>query len=71
MIKFYYHPSPNPAKVALLLEETGLDYEVVPIDTRKGEQFAASYIAINPNAKTSALIEGEAVLFDSNAILLY
>ncbi len=32
MIKFYYHPSPNPAKVALLLEEAGLEYELVPVD---------------------------------------
>jgi GST-like protein len=71
MIKFYYHPSPNPAKVALLLEETGLKYEVVPVDTRKGEQFAPAFLAINPNAKTPALVDGDAVLFDSNAILLY
>jgi len=40
MLKFYYHPSPNPTKVALFLEESGLPYEVVPIDTRKGEQFS-------------------------------
>ena len=37
MIKFYYHPSPNPAKVALFLEETGLPYEMMPVDTRKGD----------------------------------
>jgi GST-like protein len=71
MIKFYYHPSPNPAKVALLLEETGLDYEVVPVDTRKGEQFTPAFLAINPNAKTPALTDGEAVVFDSSAIMLY
>jgi len=71
MIKFYYHPSPNPAKVALLLEETGLPYEVVPVDTRKGEQFAPAFLQINPNAKTPALLDGEVRLFDSNAILLY
>jgi GSH-dependent disulfide-bond oxidoreductase len=71
MIKFYYHPSPNPAKVALLLEETGLPYELVPVDTRKGEQHKAAFTAINPNAKTPALVDGEAVVFDSNAILLY
>lgn len=71
MIKFYYHPSPNPAKVALLLEETGLPYELVPVDTRKGEQHEASFTAINPNAKTPALVDGDAVVFDSNAILLY
>ncbi|MDZ4282091.1 MAG: glutathione S-transferase N-terminal domain-containing protein [Hydrogenophaga sp.] len=71
MIKFYYHPSPNPAKVALLLEETGLPYELVPVDTRKGEQHEAAFMAINPNAKTPALVDGDAVVFDSNAILLY
>jgi GSH-dependent disulfide-bond oxidoreductase len=71
MIKFYYHPSPNPEKVALLLEELGLPYEVVPVDTRKGEQFRPEFLALNPNAKTPALTDGDAVVFDSNAILLY
>jgi GST-like protein len=71
MLKFYYHPSPNPAKVALFLEEAALPYELVPVDTRRGEQFQLSFLAINPNAKTPALIDGDATLFDSNAILLY
>lgn len=71
MITFYFHPSPNPAKVALFLEEAGLAYEVMPIDTRKGEQFAPAFLAINPNAKTPALTDGDATLFDSTAILLY
>lgn len=71
MIKFYYHPSPNPAKVALFLEESGLPYELMPVDTRKGEQFAPSYLAINPNAKTPAIVDGDTAVFDSNAILLY
>jgi GST-like protein len=71
MIKLYYHPSPNPAKVALFLEEAGLPYEVVPVDTRKGEQHSDGFRAINPNAKTPALVDGDAVVFDSNAILLY
>jgi GST-like protein len=71
MIRLYYHPSPNPEKVALLLEETGLAYEVVPIDTRKGEQFNADFLKINPNGKTPALTDGDIRVFDSNAILLY
>jgi GST-like protein len=71
MIKFYYHPSPNPAKVALFLEESGLPYEIVPVDTRKGEQFAPAFLAINPNGKTPAIVDGDARVFDSNAILLY
>jgi GSH-dependent disulfide-bond oxidoreductase len=71
MLKFYYHPAPNPAKVALMLEEIGLPYEVVPVDTRKGEQFSPAYRAINPNSKTPALEDGDVKVFDSNAILLY
>jgi len=71
MIKFYYHPSPNPAKVALFLEEAGLPYELMPIDTRKGEQFKPEFLAVNPNAKTPAIVDGDATVFDSNAILLY
>ncbi|MBV8566971.1 MAG: glutathione S-transferase N-terminal domain-containing protein [Methylobacteriaceae bacterium] len=71
MLKFYYHPSPNPAKVALFLEESGLPYELVPVDTRKGEQFDPSFLAINPNGKTPAIVDGDVTVFDSNAILLY
>lgn len=71
MIKLYYHPSPNPAKVALFLEEAGLPYEMVPVDTRKGDQFKPDFLAINPNAKTPALTDGDVTIFDSNAILLY
>jgi GSH-dependent disulfide-bond oxidoreductase len=71
MIKLYYHPSPNPAKIALFLEETNLPYELVPVDTRKGDQHLPAFLAINPNAKTPALTDGDAVVFDSTAILLY
>lgn len=71
MLKFYFHTSPNPMKVALFLEESGLPYELMPIDTRKGEQHSPAYLAINPNAKTPAIVDGDATVFDSNAILLY
>ena len=71
MIKFYFNLSPNPMKVAMLLEELGVLYEPVPVDPRKGEQFASDYLAINPNAKVPAIIDDGATVFDSNAILLY
>lgn len=71
MIKFYYNTAPNPMKVALFLEEAGLPYEAIPVDTRKGEQHDAAFTAINPNAKLPALVDGETTVFDSNAILLY
>ena len=71
MLKFYSNGSPNPTKVALFLEEAGLPYEAIPVDTRKGQQFAAEYLAINPNAKVPAIVDGDVTVFDSNAILLY
>ncbi|NKB56384.1 MAG: glutathione S-transferase family protein [Alphaproteobacteria bacterium] len=71
MLKFYYNTGPNPMKVALFLEESGLAYEPIPVDTRKGEQHTPEYLAINPNAKAPSLVDGDTTLFDSNAILLY
>ena len=71
MIKFYYNLAPNPTKVALCLEEMGLPYELMPVDTRKGEQHTPQFLAVNPNAKVPAIVDGDATIFDSNAILLY
>jgi GSH-dependent disulfide-bond oxidoreductase len=71
MLKFYYSGAPNPTKVALFLEEAGLPYEPIPVDTRRGEQHRPEYLAINPNAKVPAIVDGDVTVFDSNAILLY
>ena len=71
MLKFYFIGSPNPTKVALFLEEAGLAYEPIPVDTRKGEQFEPDYLKINPNGKVPAIVDGATTVFDSNAILLY
>ena len=71
MLKFYYSGAPNPTKVALFLEESGLPYEAIPVDTRKGEQHQPEFLKINPNAKVPAIVDGDATVFDSSAILLY
>lgn len=71
MIRFFYNMAPNPMKVALMLEEAGIGYEPVPVDTRRGEQHSDTFKALNPNAKLPVITDGEAVIFDSNAILLY
>ena len=71
MLKFYFNGSPNPTKVALFLEEAGIAYEPCPVDTRKGEQFGAAYLTVNPNGKVPAIVDGDVTVFDSNAILLY
>ena len=71
MLKFYFNGAPNPNKVALFLEESGLPYELVPVDTRKGDQFKPEFLAVNPNGKVPAIDDNGVLVFDSNAILLY
>src|SRR5258708_8961162 len=71
MIKFYYHPSPNPAKVALFLEGACLPYELMPVDTRTGAQFKPGFVKVNPNSKTPALADRAPTVFDTNALRPY
>jgi Glutathione S-transferase, N-terminal domain len=77
MIRFYFHPTPNPAKVALFLEEAELPYEMIPVDTSKDEQHLPAFRTVNPNGKVPAIIDTEgpegkeARVFDSTAILLF
>lgn len=71
MIQLYFHTSPNPMKVVLFLEEAKLPYELIPIDTFKGEQHRPDYRVINPNARTPALVDEGKRVFDSTAILLH
>ncbi|HWK72488.1 MAG TPA: glutathione binding-like protein [Burkholderiaceae bacterium] len=77
MIHFYFHPTPNPVKIALFLEESSLPYKVIPVDTSKGEQHAPAFRTVNPNGKVPAIVDTEgpggreARVFDSTAILLY
>ena len=71
MLKFYFNGAPNPNKVALFLEESGLAFELVPVDTRKGDQFKPEFLKVNPNGKVPAIDDNGVFVFDSNAILLY
>src|SRR5437660_12719734 len=71
MLKFYFNGAPNPNKVALFLEESGLPYELVPVDTRKGDQFKAEFLKVNPNGKVPAIDDDRVFVLDCNAILLY
>jgi GST-like protein len=71
MLKFYFNGAPNPTKVALFLEETGLPCELIPVDTRKGDQFKPEFLKVNPNGKVPAIDDDGVFVFDSNAILLY
>jgi GST-like protein len=76
MLDFYYWPTPNGWKVAIMLEELGEDYNVVPVNIGKGDQFKPEFLAISPNHRMPAIsdldVDGEPVtMFESGAILLY
>ena len=77
MIDLYTWPTPNGHKVQIMLEETGLDYRIHPVNLGEGEQHAPEYLAVNPNAKIPAIVDhdgpgGERLsIFESGAILLY
>ena len=73
MIDLYTWTTPNGRKVSIMLEECGLPYTVHPVNIRAGEQFKPEFVAICPNSKIPAIVDGEAdlSLFESGAILIY
>jgi GST-like protein len=73
MIDLYYFPSPNGLKIAIMLEECGLPYQVVPVDIGSGEQFRPEYLLLNPNNKIPTIVDRETgtSVFESGAILIY
>ncbi|MBN33678.1 MAG: thiol:disulfide oxidoreductase [Rhodospirillaceae bacterium] len=76
MIDFYYWPTPNGWKVAILLEELGTPYNLIPVNIGKGDQFKPEFMAISPNNRMPAIVdhdvEGAPVsVFESGAIMFY
>jgi GST-like protein len=76
VIDFYYWPTPNGWKVAILLEELGADYRMVPVRIGKGDQFKPEFLAISPNNRMPAIVDhdvqGDPVpIFESGAIMWY
>ena len=70
-MKLYHFASPNPQKVTFALKELGLDCEVVPVDLAKGEQRQPAFLAVNPAGRVPVLVDGDATLTESHAILGY
>ncbi len=70
-IALYTWPTPNGRKVSIALEELGLDYRAHAVNIGKDEQFAPDFLAISPNNKIPAIVDGERSLMESGAILLY
>jgi len=66
-----YFRSGNTRKVRLCLAELGVHHELVVVDLAAGEQRSPDYLRVNPNGVVPTLVDGELVLWESSAILLY
>lgn len=76
MLELYSWRTPNGRKPVILLEEIGVEYDLRPIDLRKGDQRTPEFLAISANGKIPALRDPEAeggsvTIFESAAILQY
>ena len=75
MIDFHYWPTPNGWKVAILLEELGEPYTMIPVDISRGDQFGPGFLDVSPNNRIPAIVDrdvpGDPVpVFESGAIML-
>jgi GST-like protein len=77
VIDLYTWPTPNGHKIHIMLEETGLEYKVHPIDIGAGDQFKPEFLKISPNNKMPAMVDRDGpggkpmALAESGAMLFY
>lgn len=74
MLDFYTWYTPNGRKVSLMLEEIGLEYNTIPINIGKEEQFAPDFLKIAPNNRIPAIVDhdnNDFSLMETGAIMMY
>ncbi len=76
MIDFYFSPTPNGWKIAIMLFELGIPFRTHLMNLPAGEQLTPEFLAINPNGKIPAIVdhtnpEEPVSVFESGAILIY
>ena len=57
MIDFYYWPTPNGWKVAIMLEECGLEYRMIPVNIGRGDQLKPEFLSVSPNNRMPAIVD--------------
>lgn len=74
MIDLYTSTTPNGHKIAILLEELGLEYNVIALKLDEKEQKRPEYLKLNPNGRIPTIVDrdaGDFIVFESGAILMY
>lgn len=68
---YVFPPSPNSLRCQAVANQLGIDLELVTINLGSGEQMNEDFVALNPNHKIPTLVDGDFVLWESSAIMLY
>jgi glutathione S-transferase len=72
MIKLYGHEvSGNSYKAKLMLSLLGLDYEWIKVDVLAGAHKQSEFLDLNPFGQVPLLVDGDTILADAQAILVY
>ena len=76
-IELHFWPTPNGWKIAIMLEECELPYNLNWVDLSQKAQFKSSFLALSPNGRMPAIVDpdgpdnGAISIFESGAILQY
>jgi glutathione S-transferase len=71
MMQLYEFAPTRSIRVRWTLQELGVDFEPVPVNLVAGEHRRPEFLAINPAGKVPVLVDGDLVLTESVAIVLY
>lgn len=78
MIDLYFWPTPNGYKPLIFCEETGIDYQIKPVNIGDGDQFDPEFLKISPNNKMPSMVDHDPIqgggpqsVFESGAMLIY
>jgi glutathione S-transferase len=75
MLQLHHSPSSAAMVPHLLLEELGVPFELLPVDTASGGHKTSEYLRLNPNGLIPVLVDrrggGELVLYETAAICLH
>jgi glutathione S-transferase len=67
-MKLYYFESPHPRVACAVAKHTGAPVEWVRVDLARGEHRRPEYLAIDPNGKLPALVDGDLTLWEAPAV---
>jgi GST-like protein len=77
MIHLYSDVTPNGLRASIVLEETGLPYKAIRVNTGEGQQHSAEFAELNPARAIPVIVDEDGpggrrlVLAQSGAIVLY